>query len=104
MQGSVVDPDTLNFDPGPEFWPNLDPDSDPNGYVINFEKNNKNNLFLTKKRTKSDESLNGEFISEILHLLPLFHLIFTCLDPDPYWEYGSGSTKLLKTHNTGVRC
>ena len=23
---SVVDPNTLNLDPDPEFWPNLDPD------------------------------------------------------------------------------
>ena len=25
----VVDPNTLNFDPDPEFWPNLDSDSGP---------------------------------------------------------------------------
>ena len=29
-----MEPDTLNLDPDPEFWPNLDPDQ---GYVINFE-------------------------------------------------------------------
>ena len=26
---SVVDPKTLNLDPDPGFWPNLDPDLDP---------------------------------------------------------------------------
>ena len=26
---SVVDPNTLNLDPDPGFWPNLDPDPDP---------------------------------------------------------------------------
>ena len=25
-KSSVVDPNTLNLDPDPEFWPNLDPD------------------------------------------------------------------------------
>ena len=33
---SVVDPNTLNLDPDPEFWPNLD--TDPVLYVINFER------------------------------------------------------------------
>ena len=39
---------------------------------------------------------------------PLFYPIFTCMDPDPYWEYGS--TKLLnmdpiqiRIHNTACR-
>ena len=26
---SVVDPNTLNLDPDPGFWPNLDPDPEP---------------------------------------------------------------------------
>ena len=26
---SVVDPNTLNLDPDPGFWPNLDPDPNP---------------------------------------------------------------------------
>ena len=37
-----------------------------------------------------------------------FYFIFTCVDPDPHSEYGSGSTKILNTypiliwiHNTG---
>ena len=29
MKISVVDPNTLNLDPDPGFWPNLDPDPDP---------------------------------------------------------------------------
>ena len=28
-QASVVDPNTLNLDPDPGFWPNLDPAPDP---------------------------------------------------------------------------
>ena len=32
----VEDPNTLNLDPDPEFWPNLD--TDPVLYVINFER------------------------------------------------------------------
>ena len=48
--------------------------------------------------------------SSILHLLPIIYPIFTCVDPDRYSEYGSGSKKLLnigndliwiRIHNTG---
>ena len=35
------------------------------------------------------ESLNGKFLSSILHLFPLFYPIFTYVDPDPYSEYGT---------------
>ena len=35
VKNSVVEPNTLNLDPDPEFWPNLVPDQ---GYVINVEK------------------------------------------------------------------
>ena len=42
------------------------------------------------------QSLNGEFFLNILQLLLLFYPTFTGVDPDPYWEYGSGSTD----HNT----
>ena len=31
--GSVVDPNTLNLDPNPEFWPNLDPDPGPDPWL-----------------------------------------------------------------------
>ena len=34
------------------------------------------------------------FLSSILHLLPLNYPIFTCVDPDPYSEYRSGYTNL----------
>ena len=41
-----------------------------------------------------------------LHLCRYFIIypIFTCVDPDPYWEYGSGSgsTKLLNTDPIGI--
>ena len=29
VEGSVVDPNTLNLDPDPGFWPSLDPDPGP---------------------------------------------------------------------------
>ena len=32
----MVDPNTLNFDPDPGFWPDLDPDLW--WYIINFKK------------------------------------------------------------------
>ena len=45
------------------------------------------------------ESLHDEFMSSssILHLLPVIFLIFTCVDPDPYSEFGSGSAKVLNS-------
>ena len=49
-------------------------------------------LLLRQQRTfQQVESLNGEFMFQILHLLPLFYHIpvFTCVDPDLCWEYGS---------------
>ena len=33
-------------------------------------------------------SLNSEFLSSTLYLLYLICPIFTCVDPDPYSEYG----------------
>ena len=50
-----------------------------------------------------------EFMSKILHLLPLFYPIFTikkftCLDPSLYSEYGYGSTKLLNTYPDPQHC
>ena len=52
--------------------------------------------------TPEVESLNGEFVPQyFLHII-------VCVDPNPYSEYGSGSTKLLnmdpiwiRIHNTG---
>ena len=74
-----MDPNTLYFDPDPEFLPNLDPDPGP----------------------LSVESLNGECKSSILYLLLLIYPIFTRVDPDPQWSWiriqfgsGSGSTIL----------
>ena len=59
---SVVDPNTLNLDPDPGFWPNLDPDPgpDPGSRVIlsNWKEKRKYNFrgkkfyFLTTIRTK----------------------------------------------------
>ena len=59
-----MDPNTLYFDPDPEFLPNLDPDP---GLL-------------------SVESLNGECKSSILYLLLLIYPIFTRVDPDPQWS------------------
>ena len=37
-----MDPNTLNLDPDPGFWPNLDPDPDPGRVLctINLERKN----------------------------------------------------------------
>ena len=60
------------------------------------------NVFFSYKKSNdpgrnflSVESLNGEFLFSSLHLLPHIYPIFTCVDTDPYSEYGSGSTKLV---------
>ena len=69
-------------------------------------------MIITKKIMPSEEffSLLSLWMVNlsIWHLLPLIFLIFTCVDPDPYLDYGSGSTKLPNTvpiwigiHNTG---
>ena len=47
------------------------------------------------------ESLNGEFMSSILHLLPLISPIFTYVDS--YLEYGPVSTKVLNTDPNCIR-
>ena len=52
---------------------------------------------------KSVESLNGELMSSIIHVLPLIFSIFTCLDPDPYSEYGSRSTRVLNADQIWIR-
>ena len=115
---SVVDPNTLNFYPDPEFWPNLDSDLDPYGYFINFEKNVKNiywgknvslkKVFLNYKKIMVSaeifsfvESLNGEFLPSIIHLWPPIYPTVTCVDPIS--EYGSGSTKMLNTDPIWIR-
>ena len=38
-----------------------------------------------------------------LHLMPLIYPIFTCVDLDPYSEYGSGSTKFLSKDPIWIR-
>ena len=40
--GSVGDPNTLNLDQDPEFWPNLDPDPDQGFYYQTWKKRIKN--------------------------------------------------------------
>ena len=47
--------------------------------------------------------MNGEILSSVLTNLPLICPILTCVDPDPYSEYGSGSTKLLNTDPNGIQ-
>ena len=58
------------------------------------------------------ESLNGELMSSILHLLPLIHPLFNCADPDPYQIQNTNpdSQRVLNTdaiwiqiHNTGYK-
>ena len=56
------------------------------------KSNFSDSLLLRQQRTfQQVESLNSEFMFQILHLLPLFYHIpvFTCVDPDLCWEYGS---------------
>ena len=52
-------------------------------------------------------TLKGEFTSSNLHILLLIYPIpvFTCVDPDPdpYLEYGSGSTKVLNSNPIWIR-
>ena len=84
---------TLNFDPGPGFWPHLDLDPIPRlcQYlkkvlkIVLEEKNPFQQTFFKKeiKRIMAPEvgSLSGEFLSSILHLLPLI-LIYPFL---PVW-------------------
>ena len=114
---SVVDPNTVNLDPNPGFWPNLDPDP---GFYYQFWKNNSKIIFLENNNYKNKMSLKDIFTQLSLWIvnfylksytfLPPLYPIFTCVDPDPYSEYGSrsGSRKLLNTdpirsriHNTG---
>ena len=68
----------------------------------------KNKKFLSKKYIflNCKNQMSPEEIFSQLSLLPLFCPIFACVDPVPYSEYGSGSTKLLNTdpiriHNAG---
>ena len=86
-RNSVMDPNTLNLDTDPGFWPNIDPDADPGpdpdqGLCYQFQKK-KLNLILENNNFLLVKSLNCEFISLILHLLPLCYLIVTSVDPDP---------------------
>ena len=61
----------------------------------------KDTVFSKTKRTKCHlkeicSNLNiwiVNFYTLNLHLLHLFYPIFTCLDPEPVSEYGTGSTK-----------
>ena len=54
----------------------------------------------TRRSFMSVESLNREFLSSILHIIPQIYPIFTCVDPDPYSEYESRSKKLMRMHKT----
>ena len=46
----------------------------------------------------SVESLNREFLSSILHIIPQITVRYVY--PDPYSEYESRSKKLLRMHKT----
>ena len=66
------------------------------GYVINF-KPEENNVTGREGLCLSLESLNGEFMSSILHLLLLIYPKFNWLEQDPYSKCKSGSTKVMNT-------
>ena len=57
-----VDPNTLNLDPDPGFWLNLDPDADPDpGYLM---------LQILKEKIKNnfrDTQLNTQVIKKTKH-------------------------------------
>ena len=57
---SVVDPNSLNLDPDPEIWPNLDPEPDP-GLNDKFLAENKNvKITLEEKPFKKNfVKMNG---------------------------------------------
>ena len=42
-------------------------------------------------------------MSSTLHRLPPIYPFFTFVDPDPYWEYGSGSTHFLNMDSIWIR-
>ena len=90
----------------PEFCPYLDPD--PGLCCYQFKKSTflkakilslQNFSYKSYKKSNGNgsnflsvDSLNGEFLSSFLHLLPLIYDIFTCvdlLDSDPYSKYKS---------------
>ena len=52
---SVVDPNTLNLDPDPGFWPNLDPDPE---LCYQFEKK----IILDKKQVFFKNKSTGIFL------------------------------------------
>ena len=94
--------DSLNLDPDPGFWCNLDMDpkfmlSNPKfkkkllRKTISFKK-----VFFNQQEIMAPEesqwgllSINSEFLSSTLHFLFLIYPIFTSVGPDPYSEYGS---------------
>ena len=43
------------------------------------------------------------FVFNIMYPLHLTYHMFTCMNPDHYLEYGSGSTKLLNTDSILIR-
>ena len=120
-----MNPNKLNLDPDPEFWPNLDsvpefwPSLNPGtdlGLCYQFWKKSDKTLnsfqmttiffkrrtsFLKYKAMMAPELSLFSGVSELLscfflHLLPPSYLIFTCVDPDRCSKFGFGSTIRIK--------
>ena len=96
-QVNDVDPNALNLNPDPGCWPNLDPGS---GYIVCYQfwiffykklwrkitYRTKLNRSVLKEQNKNNDtgrnllsvwSLNGEYSSSTLHILPFIYPIFT---------------------------
>ena len=97
-----MDPNTLNSDPDPGLWPKLDPDPDPwfchQKYRIYF----KNKMSLKETFSQLSRRIFNLYLKSYTFCL-LFGRIFTGVDPDPYSENGSGSTKLLISDPIRIR-
>ena len=94
-------------------WMRIHADPDPQpcfrGKQISFKK-----LIFKTKRYRVKRHRKTFFVcwvtelwnfvfNSTLNLMPLIYPIFTCVDLDPYSEYGSGSTKFLSKDPIWIR-
>ena len=108
-QTSVVDPNTLNLDPYPGFWPNMDPDPDRSSIKLSILKEkNKNNLrekqfsrqkvrylYLLRAKMSPKEicsQLSHSMLIYILNLTPFVSIL------SYFYMCGSGSVFRRRIH------
>ena len=123
-----MDPNTLNLDPDPGFWPNLDPDPGlynqfwKKKFKIILEKNNflwNKYIFLNYKNKLSPKEIFNQLglwivskylksyifclhFNLYLHIWIRIRIPNTNPDPGSSWiwiQYGSGSSTLIKNKN-----